>query len=260
MREVHEGVCGTHAGGLSLARKILRSGYYWMTMERDCIDFARKCHKCQVYGDRIQVQPAPLHVLSHLGPFQPGAWISRLILQCHTECGKSFHQKSVDLPTTDEWAVEAANKNIKNILEKMTETYRDWHDKLPFTLMAYRTTPRTSTGATPFSLVYGMEAVVPIEVEIRSLRVLKEVELAEAEWVQSRYDQLNLIEEKRMAAIAHGQLYQRRMMRAFNRKVWPRQFQEGDLILKKILPIHTNPRGKWTPNYEGPYMVKKAFS
>ncbi|XP_057948179.1 uncharacterized protein LOC131143826 [Malania oleifera] len=46
MKEVHEGVCGTHAGGHLLTWKILRSGYYWMTMERDCIEYARKCHKC----------------------------------------------------------------------------------------------------------------------------------------------------------------------------------------------------------------------
>ena len=49
-----------------------------------------------------------------------------------------------------------------------------------------------------------MEAVLPIEVEIPSLRVLKEVELEKAEWVQARYEQLNLIEEKRMKAICHG--------------------------------------------------------
>ncbi|XP_057969446.1 uncharacterized protein LOC131158597 [Malania oleifera] len=115
-------------------------------------------------------------------------------------------------------AVEAANMNIKSILEKTTETYKDWHDKLPFALMAYKTTVRTSIGATPFSLVYKMEAMVPIEVEIPSLRVLNEAKLTKAEWIQSWYDQLNLIEEKGMAAIAHGQLYQRRMMRAFNRK------------------------------------------
>ena len=47
-------------------------------------------------------------------------------------------------------------------------------------------------GATPYSLVYGMEVVLPIEVEIPSLRVLREVELEEAEWVQARYEQLNL--------------------------------------------------------------------
>ena len=61
-----------------------------------------------------------------------------------------------------------------------------------------------STGATPYSLVYGMEAVLPIEIEIPSLRVLREVELKEAEWVQAWYEQLNLIKEKRMKAVCHG--------------------------------------------------------
>jgi len=83
-------------------------------------------------------------------------------------------------------AVEAANKNIKRIVEKMAETYKDWHEKLPFALHAYRTATRTSTGATPFSLVYGMEAVLPIEVEIPSLRVLMEAKLEETEWVKDR--------------------------------------------------------------------------
>ena len=67
-----------------------------------------------------------------------------------------------------------------------------------------------------------MEAVLPIEVEIPSLRVLREVKLEEAKWVQARYEQLNLIEEKRMKAICHGQFYQRRMMRAHDKKIRPR--------------------------------------
>ena len=115
--------------------------------------------------------------------------------------------------------VEAANKNIKKIIQKMVVTYKDWHEMLPFALHGYRTSVRTSTGATPFSLVYGMEAVLPIEVEIPSMRVLMEAELSEAEWCQSRYDQLNLIEEKRMTALCHGQLYQQRMKKAFDKKV-----------------------------------------
>ena len=87
---------------------------------------------------------------------------------------------------------------------------------------AYRTEVRTSIGATPYSLVYGTEVVLPIKVEIPSLRVLKKVELEEAEWVQARYEQLNLIEEKRMKAICHGQLYQKWMMRAYDKKIRPK--------------------------------------
>ena len=105
-----------------------------------------------------------------------------------------------------------------------------------------------------------MEAVLPIEVEIPSLWVLREVELEEAEWVRARYEQLNLIEEKRMKAIRHGQLYQKRMIRAHDKKIRPRQFQEGELVLKQILQNRQDLRGKWSPNWEGPYVVKNAFS
>ena len=117
---------------------------------------------------------------------------------------KIKHHNSVPYHPKMNDAVEAANKNVKKIIAKATETYKDWHEKLPFALHAYRTAVRTSTRATPYSLVYEMEAVLPIKVEIPSLRVLREIELEEAEWVQARYEQLNFIEEKRMKAICHG--------------------------------------------------------
>ena len=63
-----------------------------------------------------------------------------------------------------------------------------------------------------------MEEVLPIEVEIPSLRVIMETKLSEAEWVQNRFDQLNLIGEKRMTALCHGQLYLKRMKKDFDKK------------------------------------------
>jgi len=116
----------------------------------------------------------------------------------------------------------------------MVVTYRDWHEMLPFALHAYRTAVRTSTGTTPYSLVYDMEAVMSLEVEIPSLRVLMDSELEEAECAKVRYEQLNLIGEKMIAAICYHQLYQKRMAKAYDKKVRPRLFQEGDLVLKKI--------------------------
>jgi hypothetical protein len=110
-------------------------------------------------------------------------------------------------------AVEAANKNVKKIIQKMVVTYKDWHEMLPFALHAYRTAVRTSTGATPYTLVYGMEAVMPLEVEIPSLRVLVDSELEEVEWVKVRYEQLNMIGEKRLAAICHHQRWPNHMIR-----------------------------------------------
>ena len=118
---------------------------------------------------------------------------------------------------------------------------------LPFALHGYHTSVRTSIGATLFSLVYGTEAVLPVEVEIPSLRVLMEAKLTEAEWCQTRLDQLNLIEEKRLIVMCHGQLYQQRMKKAFDKKVRSRVFREGDLVVKKTQPFLTDFRANRLP-------------
>ncbi|XP_059302222.1 uncharacterized protein LOC132054189 [Lycium ferocissimum] len=124
-------------------------------------------------------------------------------------------------------AIEAANKSIKRILRKMVDNYKNWHEQLPYALLGYRTTNRTSTGATPYLLVYGTEAVISAEVEIPSLRIIQEAELKDAEWVKNRYEQLAMIEEKRMVEVYHRQLYRQRMSKAFN-KVLELDFSRSD--------------------------------
>ncbi|XP_017978295.1 PREDICTED: uncharacterized protein LOC108662437 [Theobroma cacao] len=69
MEEVHEGTCGAHFNGHMLARQIMRAGYYWLTLESNCINFVRRCHKCQIYADRIHAPLAPLHVFTAPWPF-----------------------------------------------------------------------------------------------------------------------------------------------------------------------------------------------
>ncbi|RVW61619.1 hypothetical protein CK203_065872 [Vitis vinifera] len=114
----------------------------------------------------------------------------------------------------------------------MVETSRDWSEKLPFALWAYRTSFRTSTGATPYSLAYGMEAMLPVEIEMGSLRVALEQQIPEADWAQAQFDQLNLLDERRLRAADHVRAYQRKMARAFKKRVKPR-------------PLHgVDPRGR----------------
>ena len=60
----------------------------------------------------------------------------------------------------------------------MVETSRDWSENLPFALWAYCTSFRTSNGAIPYSLVYGMKAVLPVEIEMGSLRVALEYQIS----------------------------------------------------------------------------------
>ncbi|XP_070008201.1 uncharacterized protein [Nicotiana sylvestris] len=155
--------------------------------------------------------------------------------------------------------VEAANKNIKKILRKMIQSSRQWQEKLLFALLGYRTTMITSIGSTPYLLVYGTEDVIPTEVEIPSLRIIVEAKIEDSEWVRTWLEQSTLIDEKRMAAVCHGQLYQQRMARAYNKKVRPRNFEVGQLVLRRILPHHQEKKGKFAPNWKVPYIIRKIL-
>ncbi|XP_049369407.1 uncharacterized protein LOC125834286 [Solanum verrucosum] len=104
----------------------------------------------------------------------------------------------------------------------MIDSYRGWHEILPYALLGYRTTIRTSIGEPLYLLVYGTEAVIPAEVEIPSLRIIQEAELSDVEWVRKWIDQLTLIDEKRMVVDEY--------------------------------------KGKFVPNWQGPYMVRKVLS
>ncbi|XP_016578809.2 uncharacterized protein K02A2.6-like [Capsicum annuum] len=120
---------------------------------------------------------------------------SNLMKEIYKRFKISYRNSTVYRPKMN-GAVEAVNKNIKRILRKIVDSNREWHEKLPYALLGYCTTIRTSTGATPYMLVYGSEVVIPAEVEIPSLRVIQEVDLDDVEWIRSRIEQLMLIDEK----------------------------------------------------------------
>ncbi|XP_049401668.1 uncharacterized protein LOC125865514 [Solanum stenotomum] len=173
---------------------------------------------------------------------------------------KIVHHNSTPYRPKANGVVEAANKNIKKILRKMVQGTRQWHEKLSFSLLGYRTTVRTLIGATPYLLMYGIEAVIPTEVEIPSLQIIVEAEIEDTEWVKTRLEQLTLINEKRLMAVCFGQLYQRRMARAYNKKVHPRHFEVSQLVLKRILPHQEEAKGKFAQNWQGPYLIKEVLS
>ncbi|XP_060178040.1 uncharacterized protein LOC132607975 [Lycium barbarum] len=142
----------------------------------------------------------------------------------------------------------------------MTDNHKCWHEQLPYALLGHHTTARTSSGAIPYLLVYGTEAVIPTKVEIPSLRIIQEVELDNVEWVRVRYEQLDLIDEKRMVSICHSQLYRQMMARAFNKRIGTRLFQIGQMVLKRIFLHQDEYKGKFAPNWQVPYAVRKVLS
>ena len=64
MEEIHQGIYDPHMNGRTLAKKILRVGYYWNTMETNCIDFLKSCHDCQTHANLNHMPPSELYSMT----------------------------------------------------------------------------------------------------------------------------------------------------------------------------------------------------
>ncbi|KAK4388594.1 hypothetical protein Sango_2466000 [Sesamum angolense] len=155
------------------------------------------------------------------------------------------------------------NKTLCNILKKVVANSKhDWHERIGEALWAYKTTVKTPTQVTPYALVYGVEAVLPLEQQIPSLRIAIQEGLTEEKNAQIRLEELEALDEKRLEAQQRLECYQARLSRAFNKKVRLRSFQVGDLVLAVRRPIITTHRmgNKFLPKWDGPYVVKEAYT
>ena len=90
IEEVHESSYGPHMNAHMLLRKIMRQGYYWTTIEVDCVAHVWKCNQFQVHGDLKQMPPMPLHIMTSPWPFS--TWGIDIIGKIHptTSNGHEF--------------------------------------------------------------------------------------------------------------------------------------------------------------------------
>ena len=105
-----------------------------------------------------------------------------------------------------------------------------------------------------------MVAILSIEMGVHSLRTILESEIPKANWLQSWYDKLCMLDEKRLKALYHIQGYQRRLKKAFDKKVRTRDLKLGDLVLKEIWASIQDTNGKFKQNWADPYFIKQIYS
>jgi hypothetical protein len=132
--------------------------------------------------------------------------------------------------------VEKANSLIlagikPRLVEPLERSAGCWVEELPSVLWSLRTTPNHSIGFTPFFLVYGVEAVLPTDIEFDAPRVIQYIEKQAKE---AREDGVNLLKEAREQALARSALYQQQLRRYHGRKIHPLTFREGDLVLRLV--------------------------
>ncbi|GLT91614.1 hypothetical protein SLE2022_094940 [Rubroshorea leprosula] len=151
---------------------------------------------------------------------------------------------------------EATNRIILDSLKKKVGKAKGaWTEELLYTLWAYRTTYRTSTGETPFNLTYGTEAVIPVETRISTHRTSHYNEHKNRETLRANLD---LLEEVRDLSQIRMASYHRKVEKYYNRKVKPKDLCKGDWVLRKAEVSERNPReGKLRSSWEGPYLIKE---
>ena len=150
--------------------------------------------------------------------------------------------------------VEVTNRSLLKIIKTRLDGAKDiWLDKLPSILWAYRTTARTPTGETPFRLAYKSDAIIPAEVGLTSYRVGNYTEEKNEEAIHL---QLDLVDKVHVTAEQRLARYQNLMAKHYNSNVRHRDFQVGDLVLRKVMGATRDPsQGKLSPNWEGPYKI-----
>ncbi|KAG0563715.1 hypothetical protein KC19_8G053600, partial [Ceratodon purpureus] len=106
-----------------------------------------------------------------------------------------------------------------------------WDEHLGEALWAYRTTHKLTTGFTPFQLTFGLEAVVPIEIQIPSLRLALEHDLGEAESLTERLLTLEKLDEGRFRALHKNKSIQVQRKLRHDKLKNLIEFQPGDLVM-----------------------------
>ncbi|XP_042400975.1 uncharacterized protein LOC121991009 [Zingiber officinale] len=185
LREVHQGTCGGHPGGRSLARKILLVGYFWPTLQADAAQTMSTYLSYQKY-----------HSLSHRTTEEMKA----AIVFCPLDQGGMDIVGSFPMATGQrKFLLVAVNYFFKWVevepLVRITEQ------------MAIRTIPKEGTGVISFHLVYGGEAVVPVEVGVESDQVQQYSE----DNAEQRLLELDLVDEARGKGAVRLTTYRQRM-------------------------------------------------
>ncbi|XP_077229834.1 uncharacterized protein LOC143862648 [Tasmannia lanceolata] len=152
---------------------------------------------------------------------------------------------------------EVTNRTLlQGIKKRLDGKAGRWADELYHVLWAYRTTPRTATGESPFNLSFGTEAVIPVDIGAPSPRIVRFSEQLNGDGLRANLD---LLEEVREESQIRSAAYKQKVSRYHDVKIRPREFRAGHLVLRKASVSQPRSVGKLSPTWEGPYRVKEVI-
>jgi len=149
------------------------------------------------------------------------------------------------------------------LVKKYTDAQpKNWHKTLNQILWACRTSPKESTNSTPFQLVFGHDAILPVEICVQSARVQRQREIPIDQYWNMMLDELVDLDEERLTALDVLLRQKVRVAKAYNKKVKSKSFNVGDLVWKVLLPMEKKDKvlGIWSPNWEVSFELIQVFS
>ncbi|MCO5583599.1 hypothetical protein L7F22_037512 [Adiantum nelumboides] len=260
LKGLHEEACGGHfSHELTLKKAVIANGPF----EKWGIDAmgplprtANEKLYILVAIDYMTRFGTPLEIVSDNGPgFRRG-----LLTEVCEEL-KISHRHSTPYYPQSNGLVEKDNGIIAGIIRKMVESKpKRWDNFLDGAIWAYRTTYRDATQFTPFHLVYGQEALQPIELNIPTIKLTGRQEQSNDEtWIDRL---LNLVElEWKREATYH--CYEKKALQLkdkLNEGIKDKEIKEKSLVLIYNNALDNRFDAKFERRWKGPFIVKKAFT
>ncbi|XP_050217542.1 uncharacterized protein LOC126668379 [Mercurialis annua] len=272
MKELHEGTCGAHDGASTLVRKALLQGYYWPIMKEQATTLVKGCWPCQQHALVPRKQASEMKPIGSAWPFAqwgmdilgplPPATGQRKFLVVAIDHFTKFGIPKVLI--TDNGKQFDSAKFRKFCAEYQIDLRLDeyqvrWVEELYSVLWNYCTTPRESTGETPFALAYRTEAVIPVEIGAPTPRT-EDSQLSLEENEAELRNNLDLLVEKINKSDIRMEAYRQKMAKHFNCHVKKRKFRLGDLVMRKTeVKKGEAGSGKLQQNWEGPYTISEVI-
>jgi len=155
--------------------------------------------------------------------------------------------------------VKAINKVLITMLRRMIGIHKtSWHTMLFSALWAYQKSVKSATGFIPFLLVYGLEAILPIECEIPSLKLVVEL-LPNTSTEEERLLYFMQLDETWHDATLVIEAQKKRVKAQYEKHVKPRVFSEGDVVLLYDQNRDMLGAGKFEAMWRGPYIVRRVL-
>nr|GEX11341.1 reverse transcriptase domain-containing protein [Tanacetum cinerariifolium] len=198
IREIYKGSCSMHARPRSVVAKVIRLGYYWPTMHEDARDMIRACNDCQIHRPVTKNPKQPLTSIT--APWTFYKW--------GTDKAGPFPDGPGKKEQTKAWG-----EGIKACLG---EGNKNSIEELPHVLWAHRIIIKSSHGDTPFSLTYGMEAVIPAEIGMPTYHTATVDTVHNDEEIRLNLD---LLEERRERATIREAKSKLKMTKYYNARV-----------------------------------------